>query len=88
MQMDEAEQRRNAFEAEKVEILETLQKAEERLEAEVALRILFEQKINKLFVANKETVQEKAHLHTKHERLAAELTELEGEKGALRDDWQ
>lgn len=41
-QMDEAEQRRNAFEAEKVEILETLQKAEERLEAEVALRMLFE----------------------------------------------
>lgn len=40
--MDEAEQRRNAFEAEKVEILETLQKAEERLEAEVALRMLFE----------------------------------------------
>ena len=39
-------------------------------------------------MANKETVQEKDHLHTKQERLAAELAEVEDEKSALREQWQ
>ena len=39
-------------------------------------------------MANKETVQEKDQLHTQHERLAVELVEVEGEKSALRDQWQ